>query len=315
MARTSRSLTNQRGTSQQRAAPTTKAALVTYVDYLQNQGRPVIECCGIPWMNYNNAVIPASAMPVYVAPSRADALRIVRATGALFLRCSTGRLEREAPWWHVVCREYAFGGLSSKTRARVRRASETLDVRRTSAAWLAKFGHRCHVEFCMHKNMRPQSAAEFASYFEELEKHPIFECWACSRGDVLLGYVVGLREHDGVFMEVFHVTPAGRRAYAGYLMLHTILQHYVRDGALPLSNGTRSVLHPTEMQDFLLKFSFKREFASLLVVYRPTMAVLVRALYPFRNVLESFNRLPVAQKLSAVLRQEEIVRAQRDAAR
>ncbi len=266
-------------------------------------------------MNYNNAVIPARAMPAFVAPSHADAARVLKATGALFLRCSTGRLQHEGQWWHIVCRDYSLDRLSSKSRGRVRRAAKSLEVRRVRAAWIAEFGHRSHVEFAAHKNMRAQSAAEFAEYFVGLDSHPIFECWACMKGDEILGHAVCLREDDGVFIEIFQVTPAGRHTFAGYLMLHTLLQHYVQETKLPFSNGTRSILHPTEMQDFLLKFGFNREYANLLLVYRPAIGMLVRALYPFRRILEAFSGLSVVRKVWAVLRLDEIVRSQRGAAR
>jgi hypothetical protein len=209
-----------------------------------------------------------------------------------------------------VCRDYALDKLSGKSRARIRRAAGSLEVRPATPSWLAKFGHACHVEFSALKNMRPQSATEFEKYFADLERHPVFECWTCTNGNELVGYAVCLREHDGVFMEIFQITPAGRRSFAGYLLLHTILQHYVNDLSLPISNGTRSVLHPTDMQEFLLKFGFRREFADLLIVYRPAVAVLVKMLFPFRKIFEWFDRIPLSQKISAVLQQEEIVRTQ-----
>ncbi|MCR4401057.1 MAG: hypothetical protein NUV35_09390, partial [Syntrophomonadaceae bacterium] len=74
-----------------------------------------------------------------------------------------------------------------------------------------------------------------------------------------------------------------------------------------LSNGSRSISHDTNMQDFLAKFGFRKEYCLLRVAYRPVVDLAVRALYPFRGLISSLQGRR-AQPVSAILFQEELKR-------
>ncbi|WP_455208414.1 hypothetical protein [Kaarinaea lacus] len=278
-------------------------------EYILAQGGTVIDVGGVEWMKYQGALIPAAAMPVHVDLSRHDAIEAIKQTDALFLRFTNQPSEHETNWWNVVCRHYDIDKVSSNTRSKIHRGLKRLQINPVEPSWLADNAYDCHVKsYQRYKHASPQTEAEFRRFLLSMQDQPIFEVWSCIKQGHVLGYILCVCEHDGVFMHTIDIAPEGLHDYAAYAMLHCVLEKYVNEKHLAVSNGSRSISHATEMQDFLIKFGFRREYCQLHVVYRPDVAVAVRLLYPFRNILRLFEVIPLAHKISAVLYQEQIHR-------
>jgi len=283
----------------------------SYAEFLISQGEVVLDLGGVSWMDYHGALISAAAMPVYIDLTVDEATQLVKKSGALFIRYQTGRIKTPAEWWTIVCRQYSFKNVSSNTRSKIRRGTQRLEIKNVTPEWLIKQGYECHVKcYQRYKYARPKSRKAFNAFINSLRDQSIFDIWACMKNEELLGYIICLVESDGVFMHTIDITPAALHEYASYAMIHRILEYYVNEKGLAVSNGNRSIAHTTNMQDFLCKLGFEREYSELHVVYRPDIKLVVCLLYPFRNILKLFNRIPVLHKMSSVLFQEQIVRNQ-----
>jgi len=281
-----------------------------YTEYIVAQGGIVIDVGGVKWMKYQGALIPATAMPVHVDLSEQDAAQAIKETGALFLRFTNRPSQQESNWWYMVCRHYDITKVSSNTRSKIHRGLKRLQVQQVSPSWLADHAYDCHVKsYQRYIHASPQRESEFRRFLLSMENQPIFDVWSCTKQENVLGYILCLCEPDGVFMHTIDITPEGLHDYAAYAMLHCVLEKYVKENKLPVSNGSRSISHATEMQDFLQKFGFMREYCQLHVVYRPDVALAVRVLYPLRKILRVFEMLPIMHKVSAVLYQEQILRS------
>jgi hypothetical protein len=75
-----------------------------------------------------------------------------------------------------------------------------------------------------------------------------------------------------------------------------------------MSNGTRSVSHDTQMQDFLLHFGYRRLYARLHVVYQPWLRVAVNTLYRFRHLLQRCPDVAGFHAIKSVIYQEALHR-------
>jgi len=284
----------------------------SYAEFLISQGDTVITLGGVSWMKYHGALISAAAMPVYTDFTYDEATQLLKKTGALFVRYETEAVNSPTDWWAIVCRHYDFKHVSANTRSKIRRGTQRLEIKQVSPEWLSQQGYECHVRcYQRYKHAKPKSRQAFNAFIKSLRGQSIFDIWACTKNEELLGYIICLVEGNGVFMHTIDITPAALREYASYAMIHRILECYVNENGLAVSNGSRSISHETNMQDFLCKLGFKREYAELHVVYRPHIKLLVNLLYPFRRFLEIFNTIPVFHKVSSVLFQEQIVRNQK----
>jgi len=281
----------------------------SYADFLISKGEMVYELGSTPWMKYHGVLIPATAMPVYENFLADDAVQLVKKSKALLLRYTNGPVKSPTNWWNMVCRHYNFNEVSSSTRSKIRRGLKRNEISKVNASWLYNQAYDCHVEcYKRYKYALPENRKVYESFLNDLIGQSIFNTWACTQGNRLLGYIICLVEKNGVFLHTIDITPAGLKDYAAYALIHNVLEYYVNEKKLPVSNGSRSIAHETDMQDFLCKFGFDREYAQLHVIYRPDVRFLVNLLYPFRNILKVFKRFPLVHKVSAILFQEEIVR-------
>ncbi|NRB41331.1 MAG: hypothetical protein HRU20_23145 [Pseudomonadales bacterium] len=283
----------------------------SYAEFLVSQGKSVLSLRGVHWMNYQGALIPTNVMPVNVRLSTDDTNRALRETGALFLRYSTASTQDESVWWNMLCRHYDFNKVSSNTRSKIRRGNKRLNIRKVSAKWVSENAYECYVScYDRYKNALPLSMDAFRHLMLEYADNDIFDIWASFQEEKLVGYILCIREENGVFMHTIDISPEGLKNYAAYMLINHVLEEYVCKQGLPVSNGSRSIHHDTQMQDFLTKFFFEREFADINVAYRKDIALIVRLLFPFRRWLNRCHIIPFIRKVSSVLYMEELVRAQ-----
>jgi len=286
-------------------------SIETYADFLNCRRETTVESKGVRWMNYRGALIPAAAMPVYIDFSPEEAAQLVKEAGALFLRYTTGPTDIPTDWWHIICRQYDFNKVSTNTRSKIRRGMKRLQIRRINPEWLAENGYDCYWRcYQRYKHAGIESRKKYTAFIRSLDGVNIFHIWGCFKEEELLGYIICLHERDGVFLHTVDITPAGLHDYAAYVMIHQLLEYYVNEEHIAVSNGSRSISHETDMQDFLLKLGFQREYCLLHVVYRPGVAFVVRLLYPFRSILKRLQAIPLIHNISAVLYQESILRQQ-----
>jgi len=82
--------------------------------------------------------------------------------------------------------------------------------------------------------------------------------------------------------------------------------YYLKDRGLSYVNeGTRSILHATNVQSFLIdKFKFRKAYCRLHIQYHPLVKLIVFILFPFRSlIVKSSSKL--LHKIGVVLIQEE----------
>lgn len=283
-------------------------AMMDYVRWLEQQGVALYDCGGPPrWRRHGRALIPASVVPCYLdAPP--DARSLLRASGAWFLRYSSHPSPLEKSWWYVICDTHDPAARSSNTRSKVNRGHRACEVRRVSAQWLADNGYACHkAAFEHYGTAAPLSEEDFRRGMLAKGGEP-FELWAVSICGDLAGYCECVVESGYAATSVIKLHPAYLKRYSSYALFDRLVEHYVGADGLTLSNGNRSVSHDTNIQEFLLKFNFRRQFCRLNVAYRPTLALATRLAYPLRAWVEGLPQDCVPIELVALLRQEHFRR-------
>ena len=89
--------------------------------------------------------------------------------------------------------------------------------------------------------------------------------------------------------------------------------HYLKERNLSYVNeGTRSILHATNVQSFLIeKFKFRKAYCKVHIQYHPLVRIIVFMLFPFRSlIVKSSNKL--MHKIGVVLKQEEYHRSNKN---
>lgn len=278
---------------------------MTYVDYLRQTGQQLFYGAGIYWRIYQKALIPASPIPTFVDVDNRTSKRLLAESGAFLIRWSSDPTNQETSWWWMVCDNYDLVHLTSKMRNQIRRGHKDCTVRRISTEWLAEYGYECYKKaFNRYSYTIPADENEFRScILSKIGYETLFENWGVFVEDRLVGYVECVVEGGEVNTSVIKYDPDYLKYYSAYAMMDTLLTHYVAERKLPMSNGTRAISHDTDIQDFLLKFGYRRQYCKLNVMYQPYLKLIVSCLYPIRKFLPN-----KAHKIRALLFQEELKR-------
>jgi len=280
-----------------------------YEQWLERQGCRLYEGGGMYWRLYRGALVPGRITPCYPRLSMQQACRLLAESGALMVRYSSQPVEEATPWWYIVCDRYEPGELPSKVRSMIKRGLRNCDVHPIALEWLVEHGYECYA--AAHKryaNALPLGEDDFRKNLSGTQGGP-FEHWGVFVNGALAGYAQCIVEEKEVATDSIKYHPAYMNSYSSYALTATMAEHYVSRKACRLSNGNRSVAHDTNFQAFLLKLGFRQEYCLLNIVYSQRIRPVIRALYPFRNVLRGLPKSGAAGRLRSALLQEEIHRA------
>jgi hypothetical protein len=218
-------------------------------------------------------------------------------------------------WYAVICDrftdvpEMSSGNLRSKMRRGLKRCV----VKRVEADFIARHGYEIMVEACKgygtYQGIVPSESRFRKSAIDKQAFEDLIHYWGVF--DRLTGKLVAFSENR-VFgkIEVLYTTiklhPRSLALYAGYVLIHAMNEYYLGQQRFQYVNdGWRSVLHDTDIQQFLIhNFSFRREPSSLRVFYTSGLSALMKMTYPFRGMSAKADR-----RVAALFALEEISRA------
>jgi hypothetical protein len=281
-----------------------------YVRWLRHQGVPLFEAGGTVWRTYHRRVlVPAPCVPIFVQLNANEAREILRRSGAFLLRYCSDPRQDPSNWWYIICDHYDIRDLTHKTRQKINRGRRDCQVRQVDAYWLMENGYECYqAAFQRYNQASPVSRSIWQAAIRATATGP-FEHWVVFVGSEIAGFC------EVVVESGYATTIAGK--YDGRyfkhrpvdFLTHCLAQHYVVERGLILNNGMRSVLHDTNMQDFLLSHGFRKLYCRLEIRYVPLLSLMVNFVYPIRHMVRRLPQSKVMSTLGAALLQEEIKRS------
>lgn len=94
---------------------------------------------------------------------------------------------------------------------------------------------------------------------------------------------------------------------------YTVLNHYLNElGQKYINSGSRNLNHKTNVQEYKMhNWKFRKAFCKLHIVYRKDISILIKLIYPFRNLLKKLDNITAVHQVNSVLKMEEIARKSR----
>lgn len=285
-----------------------------FQELFQKLGRKTFLLEDTLWIAYQKMVVPVGPASYDYAPAsdkhQNDLLKYFK--DCALIRAGSGFVPAPDRWYCVLCDQpFDLSALSDNTRSKVRRGLKNCAVRRVDVTFLAE--HAWHVfvsAFGRYQNVRLRVSEDqfrrnmmLTEGFEDIIHHwGVFE----KETDRLIGYAQNyLYDKVEVNYSIIKFHPDFLRLYPSYALFYEMNQYYLGEQKFSCVNdGFRSLLHETNIQDFLIKkFFFKKQPVGLKIRYRPIFGGCVSATYPFRHFL---GRL--SQPLAALYKLEEINR-------
>ncbi len=98
-------------------------------------------------------------------------------------------------------------------------------------------------------------------------------------GSHLAGFAKCVESPDYIALGSLRLDPAYSRSLPSYARLDALLRQYVANEQKMLGNAFLSLHDETNMQDFLLKFGFRRVYCDLQIAYRSALGLAVNSCY------------------------------------
>lgn len=118
----------------------------------------------------------------------------------------------------------------------------------------------------------------------------------------LCGYIITYVKNRCIQFDQMRTDPNYEKLGISEAMVYGLLEYYKNDlkNGMYINDGTRSVLHETKFQDYLIKkYHFRKAYCKLNIKYNPIFKIAVYLLYPFRRIIRN-------NKIKAILLMQEI---------
>ena len=262
------------------------------------------------WRKYNGAIIPLQPPHVEVQESINEIQQIIEDANVLFARwISDFDCKKDSDFWYIINdTPMSMQDYSKNTRNQIRKGIKNFKINIIDRSIIEEEGYDIYTKsFKSNNTLFKMKSKEF--FLKELVGE--WEFWGVYFEDTLIGYSQNKVTRDYCDYSTIKIEPSYRGRYPSYALFFLMNKYYLNEKKLTyVSDGARSMVHKSNIQDFLIKkFKFRKAFCFLHVLYSPKIKILINILYPFRNVFWKIN-LSFFQKIAVVLTQEEIIRKQ-----
>lgn len=219
--------------------------------------------------------------------------------------------DKPTSFWFVV--KDSFKGkneFGKSTRCNINHAINNLSFKLIDKECVLKHGYRVVEDAYKHYRVKDRSMTEhdFTSLIEQCDVENT-DFWGVFDGDNLVGLCVNIIMGSFCDIDATYVMHdyKARKYSAFYGLFYVMIDYYLRQKGLAyISDGQRSISEHSEIQSYLINnFKFRKAYCRLDVSYRWWFGLIIKMLYPFRNIIPYIN-------VRAVLRLEEYNRQQKD---
>ena len=216
----------------------------------------------------------------------------------------------ETSFWFVIKDKLEdISELPSSTRKKIRRALKTYNFRRCAIEDLGKVAYDIirSAEESYKVRCRPTSTDDFKTLINEYKSQDNRDYWCIenkSDGSIV-GFSVNTIKSDSCEYDNAKCMAKSLHdsTYPYYGLFYEMNRHYLGERKFKyVSDGSRSITEHSNIQQFLMyNFRFRKAYCKLRVFYKMWFCVVIKVLFPFRNVIPFRN-------VRAVLKMEEYSR-------
>lgn len=272
------------------------------------------------WKYYNHAIIPTTpphGMPDISSVENGDIWRKVKGKSFLARWTTDFDCGYETKWWYCIKdAPLELDKLKSKQRYEIKRGIANLDVEIISPLnykqEIYEINKLCYDDY--PKQYRPKTNDEkFNKQMEDWSKNAIVFAAFNNKTKEMFGYSVCFYREEYISLAIQKVPHQYQSYGTNAALIYYICEEFFNNPLYSIkyiSDGARNIRHQTNFQDYLIKyFGFRKAYCKLHIIYRPSIRIILKILYPFRKFFSYFKSNKLIYELSCMLKQEEIARS------
>ena len=274
------------------------------------------------WRYYNHAAVPSTQ------PHENPDLRPIE-DGSIWKMDGSPLLARwttdfdcgyETNWWYVIKdTPFDISCLKAKRRYEINKGNKNFCVKEIAPReWVEEIYNVAIAAYKTYpKSYRPNIVHDdFVASISEWNFYKVYGAFSL-QDESLCGYACLTKPYENgsyINFTIMKSIPEQEKLGLNAAIVNKILtdhNDFLGAGGY-INDGARSIQHETAFQDYLEKyFGFRKAYCKLSILYKRKMSLIINILYPFRGILHRIKSIAVVRKVEALLRMEEIYRAQK----
>jgi hypothetical protein len=268
------------------------------------------------WYVYQKTIIPLAPVKFGHTLHRMEINSLLsKFSNAFLIKYSDGfnvdNRNKCLEWYAVIKEKHKdLSLLSSERRSEIRRGLKNCVIERIDAEYLSSNGFKIFLSaFERYKGVNRLSITsdEFKNQILTRKSFSnIFHYWGIFNNSKLIGYAENLiYDNIEANYSTIKLNPNYLECYPSYALIYQMNKYYLEKCEFEYVNdGFRSILHQSNIQNFLIKkFEFLKKYTNLKVHYKPFLSFAISTTFPFKNILS--YKFP---KIEALFKLEEIRR-------
>lgn len=234
--------------------------------YLKN----VIWVDNIPWERRNRTLLPI-AMPHNINNLDRKKIKEAVINSKSLLAAWTDKWDsEESNWWWTVCdtKDYDLENIPNRIGRRdIRKGLSNCTVKRMSTTYFLENSY--YIFYNSQKSYGYDdkdiiTKNDYKKMIEEQSKYDGLEFWGAFLDDRLVAYSTCVIMDDAVSLTTSKSNPKYHKAYPNNALFYSLTKHYLFDcGYKYVTNGPRTLLHPTTINDLFIRIGYKRIYGRL----------------------------------------------------
>ncbi len=271
------------------------------------------------WYVYQKTLIPLGPVKFgYTLQKEEISFLLSKFSDALLLKYTDGfnidNRNKCLEYYAVIKEKHIdLGFLSSERRSEIRRGLKNCVVERIDAEYLSSNGFEVFLSaFERYKGVKQLSinSGEFKNNIVARKAFSdIFHYWGIFNNSKLIGYAENLiYDNIETNYSTIKLNPNYLECYPSYALIYQMNKYYLEECEFEYVNdGFRSILHQSNIQNFLIKkFEFLKKYTNLQVHYKSFLSLAVFSAYPFKNFFnQKYPQINALFKLEDIRRKCE----------
>lgn len=179
---------------------------------------------------------------------------------------------RQTEWWWNCCDDPAYAierVESARGRRSVRKGLSECETRIVPADEFASSAYGILAKAVRSYGGTPPPEADYRSEIKKMAEYPGTELWASYFGSEMAAFATCQIIDGAVTLGSTKSEPELNKHNPNAALFYTICNHYLTRGVKYISNGWRTLWHPTSINDFLMRLGFRRIYARVHVELSP----------------------------------------------
>ena len=267
------------------------------------------------WNFYQRTLIPVYPPHLSIELQEEECRKLIKIFNPYFIRWSSqwDCKENTGFWFIIKDRKEDIADYSSKIRNTIKKGIRLFNAKIISKELLKEIGFDVYLKALQRyqTSQIPFTEEQYLLQLDQLFKFGEWEFWGVfeNSSGKMAGYSMNWIYDRSCEYKTIKLDPAFLKDSSSYLLIHEMNKHYLNDlQFLYVNDGSRSLMHESNIQEFLeKKFLFRKAYCRMHIHYRPSVSILVKALYPMKNIFFG-GQSSISRKISTLLKHEEIVR-------